>query len=209
MINILVVDDQHIIRDGLISLLSSHPDMKVVGHAENGLEACESVRKLQPDVVLMDIRMPKMNGVEATKIIKEEFPNTKVIILTTFDDDNFILEAMRNGASGYLLKDIGSDKLYSSIIDSINGSIILPGEIAVKIVNHIGHEKGNSLSLDEFSEREMDIIHLLVTGVSNQEIASTLFLSVGTVKNYVSQIYSKIGCVDRANAILFFKEKGL
>lgn len=208
-ISILIVDDQQIIRDGLTSLLQTQEQFNVIAQASNGEEAIKQVQTHQPDVVLMDIRMPKMNGVEATKQIHQLNPTTKIIILTTFDDDEFILEAMSNGASGYLLKDTNSEKLFAAIKDSINGSIILPGEIALKIISHIPNQAKSHVQLDDFSSREMDVIKLLVNGKSNQQIADILFLSVGTIKNYLSQIYSKIDCVDRANAIVFFKELGL
>ena len=136
-INILIVDDQQIIRDGLQSLLETESSFHVVGQAGNGKEALSVLNELQVDVVLMDIRMPLMNGVETTKIVKQQFPNIKVIILTTFDDDDFILEAMSNGASGYLLKDTNSEQLFQAIQDSVKGSIILHGEIAIKNVTHI------------------------------------------------------------------------
>lgn len=208
-IKVLLVDDQNIIRDGLQSLLSTNPKIEVVGQAKNGKEACDLAGILQPDVILMDIRMPIMNGVEATKEIHNINKDIKIIILTTFDDDEYILEAMRNGASGYLLKDTSSEKLFEAIIDSVNGSIILPGEIALKIISHISKRESSTAKLDDFSEREMDIIYLLVQGKTNLQIAETLYLSVGTVKNYLSQIYSKSNSVDRSNAIIFFKKLGL
>jgi DNA-binding NarL/FixJ family response regulator len=147
--------------------------------------------------------------VEATKHIRKSHPKIKIVILTTFDDDDYILEAMSNGASGYLLKDTSSDKLFTAIKDSVKGNVILPGEIALKIISHISTNEKKNVKLDDFSSREMDVIHLLVEGKTNTQIADTLFLTVGTVKNYLSQIYSKIDCVDRANAILVFKKMGL
>jgi DNA-binding NarL/FixJ family response regulator len=203
------VDDQHIIRDGLTSLIQTDPDLQVVGQASNGEEAVAFVDAHEVDVILMDIRMPKMNGVEATKHIRKSHPKIKIVILTTFDDDDYILEAMSNGASGYLLKDTSSDKLFTAIKDSVKGNVILPGEIALKIISHISTNEKKNVKLDDFSSREMDVIHLLVEGKTNTQIADTLFLTVGTVKNYLSQIYSKIDCVDRANAILVFKKMGL
>lgn len=208
-IKVMLVDDQTIIRDGLKSLIASHPDFEVVASAENGEIACQLSRVYHPDCILMDIRMPVMNGVEATKCIKQENPLIKIIILTTFDDDAYIIDAMTHGASGYLLKDTSSDKLFEAIKDSLSGNIILPGPIASKIVSHMRLPKVDAVSLSEFSSREMDIILQLVQGKSNTEIANTLFLSIGTVKNYISQIYSKIDCVDRSNAILYFKNQGL
>ena len=156
----------------------------------------------------MDIRMPEMGGVEATRLIKRDFPETAVLVLTTFDDDESILGAIAHGASGYLLKDISGIKLADAIRDTVQGSIILPGNIAAKITKHIGRQGKTEISLEDFTRREQDIIRLLMQGKSNQEIAQTLFLTVGTVKNYVSQIYSKAGITDRANAILHFKKLG-
>ncbi len=200
-IKVFLVDDQTIIRDGLKSLIESNPEFTVVGDAE--------VSSCQPDVVLMDIRMPVMNGVEATKCIKEKHKAIKIIILTTFDDDQFIIEAMQYGASGYLLKDIQADQLFKAMKDSLQGDIILPGQIALKIISHLSLKHKPKIDLSEFSPRELDIIRLLLEGQSNQQIADTLYLSTGTVKNYISQIYAKIDCTDRTQAVLYFKDLGM
>jgi len=207
-ITVLLADDQTIIRDGLRALLETNPDIQVVAEARNCMEAYEQTEIHHPQVVLMDIRMPEMGGVEATRLIKRDFPGTAVLVLTTFDDDESILGAIAHGASGYLLKDISGIKLADAIRDTVQGSIILPGNIAAKITKHIGRQGKTEISLEDFTRREQDIIRLLMQGKSNQEIAQTLFLTVGTVKNYVSQIYSKAGITDRANAILHFKKLG-
>ncbi len=207
-ITVLLADDQTIIRDGLRALLETNPDIQVVAEAKNGMEAYEQTKIHRPQVVLMDIRMPQMGGVEATRLIKRDFPETAVLVLTTFDDDESILGAITHGASGYLLKDICGVKLAEAIRDAVQGSVILPGNIAAKITKHIGMQGKAESSLEDFTQREQDIIRLLMQGKSNQEIAQTLFLTVGTVKNYISQIYSKAGITDRANAILHFKELG-
>ena len=209
MIRIVLADDQTIIREGLCSILESYEDMDVVGQASNGREAYDMVMRFKPDIVLMDIRMPVMDGVEATRIIKRDLPEAKVIILTTFEDDDYIINAMTFGASGYLPKDIGSKKLIEAIRDGYSGSIILPGKIASKITSHLAHNKSEQVELSDFSQREQDIIRLLVDGCNNKEIAEQLYLTVGTVKNYITQIYSKIGANDRANAVIFFKKLGL
>lgn len=209
MIRIVLADDQTIIREGLYSILKSYADIDVVGQAGNGREAYDLSIKLKPDIVLMDIRMPVMDGVEATRLIKRDQPETRVIILTTFEDDDYIINAMTYGASGYLPKDIGSKKLVEAIRDGFAGNIILPGKIASKITSHLAQNKTEQAELSDFSQREQDIIRLLVEGRSNKEIADTLYLTVGTVKNYITQIYSKIGASDRANAVLFFKKLGL
>lgn len=180
----------------------------MVAEAKNGEEAYEQSKIHRPHVVLMDIRMPQMGGVEATCLIKRDVPETAVLVLTTFDDDESILGAITYGASGYLLKDISGAKLAEAIRDAVRGSVILPGNIAAKITKHIHRQGRPEPSLSDFTPREQEIIRLLMQGESNQEIAQTLFLTVGTVKNYVSQIYSKAGIADRANAILHFKELG-
>lgn len=208
-IRVLLTDDQTLIRDGLRALLHNHDDITVIGEAGNGREALELTKKLGPDVVLMDIRMPEMDGVEATRLIKQECPQTIVIVLTTFDDDEYIINAMTYGASGYLLKDIGSEKLIGAIRDSLSGNIILPGRVAAKITSRLVPNTTPDVTLDDFTERETEIIRLLTRGKSNKEISEELFLSVGTVKNYISQIYMKIDVSDRANALLFFKKLGL
>jgi DNA-binding NarL/FixJ family response regulator len=207
-IKVLLADDQTIIREGLRALLEGNPDIMVVAEARNGMEAYEQTGIHHPQVVLMDIRMPQMGGVEATRMIKQDFPETAVLILTTYDDDESIIGAITHGASGYLLKDISGAKLSEAVRDAARGSVILPGNIAAKITKHIGMQRRADISLSDFTQREQDIIRLLILGKSNQEIAQTLFLSVGTVKNYISQIYGKAGITDRANAILYFKELG-
>jgi DNA-binding NarL/FixJ family response regulator len=207
-ITVLLADDQTIIRDGLRALLATYPDIQVVAEAENGMEAYEQSKVHLPHVVLMDIRMPQMGGVEATRLIKRDFPETAVLVLTTFDDDETILGAITHGASGYLLKDISGAKLAEAIRDAVRGTVILPGNIAAKITKHLVRQGRPEAALSDFTKREQEIIRLLMQGKSNQEIAQMLFLTIGTVKNYVSQIYSKAGIADRANAILHFKELG-
>jgi DNA-binding NarL/FixJ family response regulator len=207
-ITVLVADDQTIIRDGLRALLEAKPDLSVVAEAKNGRDAYEQVKAHHPQVVLMDIRMPHIDGVEATRLIKRDFPETAVLVLTTFDDDESVLGALTHGASGYLLKDISATRLAEAIRDAAEGSVILPCHIAAKITKYVGKQGKPETSLDDFTQREREIIGLLMQGKSNQEIAEKLFLSVGTVKNYVSHIYSKAGVSDRANAVLHFKEMG-
>ncbi|MDP2813571.1 MAG: response regulator transcription factor [Erysipelotrichaceae bacterium] len=207
-IKCLIVDDQPILREGLKSLLATCADIEVIAEASNGKEALDQLSIVQPDVVLMDIRMPVMNGVEATKAIKEKFPNIIIIILTTFDDDQYILDALRYGASGYLLKDMGIQQLASAIRDGFSGNVLLPGRIANKLSMMINSVSNHPMNESDYSTREKDIIQLLVKGYSNSEIAETLFLSIGTVKNYVSQIYSKANVTDRSNAVIYFKQRG-
>lgn len=232
-IRVLLADDQNIIREGIRSLLQDHADIEIVGEAANGRQLIEMTAELEPDIVLTDIRMPIMDGVEATRLIKQQRPQTIVIMLTTFDDDEYIIEAMTGGADGYLLKDISSTQLVQSLRDSMQGNLILPGRIAAKITAKLtgaaaasgvtserDSERGSngdsgsggrdsSASMhDMFSDRERDIIKLLLCGDSNREIADQLFLTVGTVKNYLSQIYQKLDVSDRAKAVIKLQELG-
>jgi DNA-binding NarL/FixJ family response regulator len=211
-IKILIVDDQTLMREGLKTILSLEEDMEVVGLAENGIAAIELSNKLMPDVILMDIRMPVMNGVESTKEIRRVSPNIKIIILTTFDDDEFIIEALSHGASAYFLKDLPSDSLISSIRDAHKGVILMQPEIVAKLMASITAKDNISNSSDEeyqglnkFTKREAEIYKLIKDGLSNKEIASKLFITEGTVKNYVSIIYDKLDVKDRTKAI--FKNK--
>ncbi|OEF97064.1 response regulator transcription factor [Desulfuribacillus alkaliarsenatis] len=226
-IKVLIVDDQNLMRDGLKTIIDLEPDMEVVGTCENGRIAVEKAKLLSPDVILMDIRMPEVTGVEATKIIKNNFPEIKIIILTTFDDDEYIIDALSYGACGYLLKDIEGDKLINSIRDAYKGTLLMPGTIAAKLVNRLNEANISSIAsndvsktvndqyiandqyYEKLSEREKEIAKLMVEGLTNKEIASKLFITQGTVKNYISSIYGKVGVKDRTNAVLFFKNYGI
>lgn len=211
-IRIAIIDDQTLMRDGLKTILDLEEDMEVVATAANGREGYEIIKQHKPDVVLMDIRMPELNGVEATKIIKKDYPETVVIILTTFDDDDYIVEALCHGASGYLLKDMHGDKLIQSIRDAYEGSMMIPSNIAIKLASKISNmsteamEKDQSIHDYDLTEREKDVGRLLIKGYTNKEIADELFISVGTVKNYITNVYSKIGVSNRTAAVLFLKK---
>lgn len=207
-ISVLIADDQRIIRDGLRALLEAHADIRVTAQAETGKQAHRLTGEHRPRVVLMDIRRPQMDGVEATRLIKRDYPETVVIVLTTFDDIDYIVKAMTYGASGYLLKDIGGEKLAEAIRDGLSGSIILPGRVAAKITSRLMPDALPEAASGDFTQREIDIIRLMLQGKSNQEIARGLYLSVGTVKNYISQIYMKLHVSDRANAVLQLKKLG-
>ncbi|MBK1810406.1 response regulator transcription factor [Clostridium sp. YIM B02505] len=212
MLRILIVDDQTLMRDGLKTILDLEDDLEVIGTASNGKEAYELVEKLKPDVILMDIRMPILNGVEATKIIKAEFKDVAIIMLTTFDTDDLIIEALECGADGYLLKDIDADRLIQSIKEAANGDMLLPAKVAAKLVNRVLKTKSesdeNAVDFDAFkiTEREKEICMLLCEGYSNKQICDKLFLTLGTVKNYITNIYSKLGVTNRTAAILFLKK---
>ncbi|GFZ33586.1 putative transcriptional regulatory protein YfiK [Clostridium zeae] len=212
MLRILIVDDQTLMRDGLKTILDLEDDLEVIGTASNGKEAYDLVGKLKPDVILMDIRMPVLNGVEATKIIKAEFSDVSIIMLTTFDTDDLIIEALECGADGYLLKDIDADRLIQSIKEAANGDMLLPAKVAAKLVNRVlktkNEDKENTVDFDalKITEREKEICMLLCEGYSNKQICDKLFLTLGTVKNYITNIYSKLGVTNRTAAILFLKK---
>lgn len=205
MIKVLLVDDQQILAEGIKSVLESSREVEVVGIASDGARAVEKVTEEKPDVVLMDIRMPNMNGVVATKRIKEIDENIKIIILTTFDDSDYILSAINNGASGYLLKDIGATALIDAVKNAYAGDTILPAKIAKKITDAaamVSSDKEYKLKkMFNFSEREVEIALMLSDGFTNRQIASALKLSDGTARNYISAIYLKLGVDGRTSAV--------
>lgn len=211
-IKVMITDDQRLMREGLRTILDLESDLTVVQLAENGRDALDKIADAQPDVMLMDIRMPVMDGVECTRIIKQQYPNTKVLILTTFDDDEFIIEALKNGAVGYILKDLSSEKLVGAIRDVYEGNSIMQPEIAAKVISHImGTNKepvNNPADAEqniksELTDREKDVLQLVGKGMSNVEIAKKLYISEGTVKNYISNLYSKLELNDRSKLTLY------
>ncbi|WP_312029572.1 response regulator transcription factor [Paenibacillus sedimenti] len=216
MISVLIADDQTLMRDGLQTILSLQEDMHVVGMAKDGSEALLLVETLSPQVVLMDIQMPGMNGIECTKRIRAEYPGTIVLILTTFADDDYIIDALAGGATGFLLKDIPGEKLAQSIRDAVSGHFLLPSVIAAKLAARLSSAsttvqvmKSSARAKAEgikWSEKELEVTSLMLEGKTNREIAAALFMSEGTIKNYVSGIYAKIGTNDRTVAIMTLRE---
>ena len=205
-IRLLICDDQAIVCEGLRAILTPIPQIEVVGIANNGVEAVDLTRAKQPDLVLMDLKMPKMNGIQATKTIREQFPNVRILVLTTFDADEWVMDAIRNGASGYLLKDAPQEELVKAIIDTANGLSHIDPHVAGKLLDRITRQPVSVLPdgklISQLSDREREVLRLLATGLSNTEIAQTLFLSEGTVKNYVSTLFSKLGVADRTQAAI-------
>ena len=204
-IRVLLADDQSILADGIRSVLSSCPELEVVGIASDGFEALDLLEKCSPDVILMDIRMPNMNGVIATQEVKRRHPEVKVLILTTFDDSDYILNAINNGASGYLLKDTSSAALIDAIKNAYAGDTILPAKIARRIA-----DAARMVSSDReiklkrrfgFSDREVEIALMIYEGFTNKQIASALKLTDGTARNYISAIYEEIGSSSRGEAV--------
>ncbi len=209
-IKVLIVDDQLILADGIKSVLSSCEELEVVGIAEDGFRALEMTEELSPDVVLMDIRMPNMNGVVATQEIKRRSEQTKVLILTTFDDSDYILNAINNGASGYLLKDTSSVALIDAIKNAYAGDTILPSKIARRIVDaaqYVANDREIKLKRAfGFSDREVEIALMIYEGFTNRQIAAALKLTDGTARNYISAIYLKMDCANRAEAAQKMKD---
>lgn len=207
MIKVVIVDDQVMIREGLTMLVGHMNDMKVVATASNGQEAIDVCQIQQPDIVLMDVRMPILTGVEATKMIKEMNPKIKIIILTTFVDDDYIFQAVTNGASGYLLKDAGSQKVEEAILEVYHGGAMFQPSIAQKVVNQfqqIHHKKVVKDSrIEALTNRELEIIRLVGEGKNNEEIAKELFITKGTTKNHISSLLTKLELRDRTQLAIF------
>ncbi|MCD8201098.1 MAG: response regulator transcription factor [Clostridia bacterium] len=212
MIKVLLCDDQTLLTQSLRTVIESYGDIMVCGIAKDGEEALEICKAAHPDVVLMDIRMPAMNGVVATKKIKELDDNIKVIVLTTFDDSDYILGAINNGASGYLLKDIGAEALVDSIRSAVKGDTILPTKIAKKITDAamlVSDDKEIKLKKTYgLSDREAEIADMIFDGFTNRQISSALKISDGTVRNYISTVYMKLGVDNRADAVALMKKLG-
>lgn len=211
LIKVLLVDDEQLIRGGLEILLSSYDDIQIVGQATNGKEAAEFCNHNEVDVVLMDIRMPESNGIEGTELIKSKHPAIKVLILTTFQDIEYISKTMQLGASGYLLKDSSHEEIHEGIRISYNDNVVLDGKISHAMLGAI--DSNESIKFDpskyDLSPRDIELIKLIASGLNNQEISESLFLSIGTVKNNISVILNKLHLRDRTQLAIFAFEKGL
>jgi DNA-binding NarL/FixJ family response regulator len=201
LIQIMVVDDHHIVRQGLVALIGTLPDMKVVAQASDGSEAVDLYRAHRPDITLMDLRLPKQNGVEAITHIREEFPSARIIVLTTFDGDEDIYRALQAGAKGYLLKGMTADELTDAIRTVHGGKSRIPAIVAERLAERMG---GPSLT-----GRELDVLKRIVGGRSNKEIASDLFISEATVKTHINSILSKLGVNDRTQAATTALQRGI
>lgn len=212
----MIVEDQEIIRQSLELMLSTKANIEVVGTAENGKEAVALAKKLLPDVILMDIRMPEMDGVQCIEIIKEKHPQIKIIVLTTFDDDDYVFNALRYGASGYLLKGVSITELVEAIrIVNDGGSLINPN-IAAKVCKFFSQMaqadyriKVENKSIEQINKNEYKIIQLIGMGMSNKEITHKLNFSEGTVRNYISSILNKLNLRDRTQIAIYAVQSGL
>ena len=205
MINLLLVDDQNLIRQGLKALLELEPDLCIVGEAENGVVAIERVKTLQPSVVLMDIRMPVMDGVTATREICRQFPHVNVLILTTFDDDTYVSAAIEYGAKGYLLKDTPSEEIAAAIRAVDRGYTHLAPGMLAKVMSRAAEQLATRLppQLNELTPRELEVLKLIAKGANNREIAQALYISEGTVKNHVTNLLNRLNLRDRTQAAIF------
>lgn len=212
-IKVLLVDDHTVVLKGLAFFLSTQEDLALVGEANNGKEALVKVGETNPDVVLMDLYMPEMDGVEATTCIKKEYPNVKVIVLTSFSDQAHVLPALRAGASGYILKDVEPDQLVEAIRSAYKGNIQLHPDIANALLSQTlpveEKEEEPSIQVDVLTARENEVLQLLAKGMSNKEIASVLVITEKTVKAHVSSILSKLNLSDRTQAALYAVKNGI
>ena len=206
-IKVMLVDDEQLIRSGLKIMLETYPDIEVIHQAGNGREAYECCQIEVPDVVLMDIRMPVSTGIEGTKLIKEAYPEVKIVMVTTFQDTEYIVEAMQYGASGYLLKDSSYEAIYDGIKVALSGKVVMDATVSEKLVMQPKAQPTTDQQTDISSlgltEREIELIRLVSQGLNNKEISEALFLSEGTVKNNISTILSKLALRDRTQLVIF------
>ena len=206
---VLIADDQTLFRTGLARLLDEDPRVEVVGQAVDGADAVERAVGLKPDVILMDLKMPNVDGVEATRRIVAEHPEIKVLILSTFDADSYVLQALRAGASGYVLKDSQPDAIVSSILAVISGERVMANAVANRVLDMLTGATSPKQFYDGLTVREVEILKLLATGQANKQIARQLHISEKTVRNHVSHMYEKLQIYDRSQAVLYAVRKGL
>ncbi len=211
MIKLLICDDQYVVREGLKAIFETDKSLQVVGTAADGAEALELIPQLQPDLVLMDLKMPVMNGVQATRHIRQKFPEVKILVLTTYDADEWVFDAIRSGAAGYLLKDTQREALVTAVKDTMAGKTPVDSAVAGKLFAQVvqGTAGPQSTLIDTLTEREKDILRLLGAGLSNADIAARLYFSEGTVRNYISSILNKLGVADRTQAAVLALRCGL
>ncbi|MFD1204692.1 response regulator [Sporosarcina contaminans] len=209
MIKVLIVDDHHVVRRGLLFFLKTQKDIQVIGEAKNGKEAIERIRKLQPDIVLMDLIMPEMDGIQATKHIKESYPHIEVLILTSFSDRDHVIPAIEAGAAGYQLKDIEPDELVASIRQIMRGENTIHPHATAQLMKIRERKEEPPHFYNPLTPREQDVLSELTKGKSNREIAASLFVTEKTVKTHISNIFSKLLVQDRTQAALYAVKHGL
>jgi two-component system, NarL family, response regulator LiaR len=208
-IHILVVDDHPVVRDGLIAMLSTQPDFSIIGQAANGLEAVSKARLYQPDIVLLDLEIPEIDGVEALRLMRQNVPNINVVVFTAFDTDERIVSAIQAGAKGYLLKGAPREELFTAIRVVSQGGSLLQPIVTTKLLQHVSSQSAQPDLPEALTEREMDVLKLLAQGRTNKEIAGQLFITERTVKFHVSSILGKLGASNRTEAVTMAAQLGL
>lgn len=211
MIKILIADDQEIVREGLKRILQSDPEIDVIATANDGQKALDLIANEVPDLVLMDLQMPRMNGVQAIRRLKESHPDLPVLVLTTYMDDKWLFDAIRSGASGYLMKDRPRQELLHAIHGTLSGQAYIDPSVAGKILSNVASSPNKQPAEHAYNltDREQDILNLLAQGLSNAEISQQLYLSEGTVRNYTSTLFAKLGVSDRTQAVILAIRQGL
>jgi DNA-binding NarL/FixJ family response regulator len=208
-VRVVIVDDQKLFRAGLARLLSEYDHISVVGQAADAQQALDLVRRLKPDIVLMDLRMPGMDGVEATRKIAADYPDVRVLVLTTFDVDSYVIQALRAGASGYVLKDSDIEGIARSIMTVMSGERVMATKVANRVLDMLSGNSTNKEFYDGLTAREIEILKLIAAGMANKQIAYRLKISEKTVRNHVTAIFEKLKITDRAQAVLYAVRKGL
>jgi DNA-binding NarL/FixJ family response regulator len=211
MIRVLICDDQAIARHGLQMILSTAPDLQLVGQAQDGQEALDLVAQSPPDLVLMDLKMPRLNGVQAIRLIRQRFPAVQILVLTTYDADEWVFDAVRAGAHGYLLKDTPPQQILTAIRNTVAGKTPLDPSVAGKILSGFAKQPLPPLTklVEELSDREIEVLQLMATGLTNAEIGAQIHLSEGTIRNYISTILGKLQAKDRTQAVVTAIRYGL
>ncbi|MDD2522256.1 MAG: response regulator transcription factor [Anaerolineaceae bacterium] len=211
MIKVLIADDQEIVTEGLKRILQTDPEIEVIATANDGQEALDLIDAETPDIVLMDLKMPRMNGVQAIRRLKQSHPNLPVLVLTTYMDDKWLFDAIRSGASGYLMKDRPRQELLEAIHGTMEGQAYIDPSVAGKVLSNVAYSPNKQLPEKSYNltEREQEILNLLAQGLSNAEISQQLYLSEGTVRNYTSTLFAKLGVSDRTQAVILAIRQGL
>lgn len=208
-VRVLIADDQTLFRTGLAHLLGEDPRVEVVGQAVDGRDAVKQAAKIKPDVILMDLKMPNVDGIEATRQIIEADPLTKVVVLTTFETDSQVIQALKAGASGYVLKDSSAQAIVSTLVAVMSGERVMAGAVANRVLEMLTGTTTPKEFYDGLTSREIEILKLLANGMANKQIAYRLKISEKTVRNHVSNTYEKLGIYDRSQAVLYAVRKGL
>jgi len=208
-IRVLIADDHTVVRDGLAAVLSRRPDITVVGEASNGVEAVEKAGQLHPDVILMDLRMPEMDGAEAMRRIRQRDPDVRFLVLTTFDNDEYIFEAIQAGAKGYLLKDASREDLFRAVAAVYRGESLIQPAVASRVLDRFVELSQRTVPGETLSEREIEVLRLMARGAANKEIAAALVISESTVKTHIANIFQKLDVNDRTEAVTTALQKGI